>query len=87
MLARAAGDRFAVLVPASLSETLAMCERLRANVGGRQFALRGSLGTQITLSIGVAPAQGDFEATLARAQAALARAKERGCNTVEPPPG
>ena len=87
MLARVGGDRFAVLVPASQAETLAMCERLRLHVGGRQFALRGSLGTQITVSAGVVQAQGDFEATLSRAQAALARAKERGRNTVEPPPG
>jgi len=87
MLARVAGDRFAVLVPASLAETLAMCERLRVHAGGRQFALRGSLGTRITLSIGAALADGDFDTTLARAQAALERARERGGNTVEPPPG
>lgn len=87
MLARVGGDRFAALVPASLAETVAMCERLRLHAGGRQFALRGSLGTQITLSAGVVQAQGDFEATFSRAQAALARAKERGRNTVEPPPG
>lgn len=86
MLARVTADRFALLIPAPLADALAMCERLRLHVCGRQFALRGHIGTQITLSIGVAQAQADLEATLAKAQAALERAKERGRNTVEPLP-
>ncbi len=87
MLARVTADRFAMLVPASLADAVAICDRLRQHVGGRQFALRGHIGTQITLSIGVAQARENLEATLAQAQAALERAKERGRNTVEPPPG
>jgi len=86
MLARVSADRFALWVPASLADAVSLCERLRAHVGGRQFPLRGNMGTQITLSIGVAQAQGSLDATLAKAQAALDRAKERGRNTVEPPP-
>ncbi|VCU71346.1 Response regulator PleD [Pigmentiphaga humi] len=86
MLARLAGDRFAVLVPASLRDTVAMCERLRLHVSGRQFALRGQIATQMTLSIGVAQARSDFADTLARALQALERAKERGRNAVEPVP-
>lgn len=82
---RIANDRFAFLAPHNLAETLAMCERLRAQVAGRQFSLRGNITTRLTISIGVAAAVADFDTTLAQATAALERAKERGRNTVEPP--
>jgi diguanylate cyclase (GGDEF)-like protein len=83
-LVRVSGDRFAFLWAAPLAETLAVCERLRAQVANRQFALRGGISTQMTVSIGVAQAMADLDATLEKAQASLARAKERGRNTVEP---
>ncbi|GAA4343002.1 hypothetical protein GCM10023144_45530 [Pigmentiphaga soli] len=86
-LARLTGDRYAALIPGRLAEVTAACERLRYQVSGRQFALRGALATQITVSIGVAQAAADLDDALERAAQALARAKERGRNVVEPPPG
>ncbi len=83
-VARVAGDRFAALMPGTLPEVLAACESLRLRIVGRQFALRGHIGVRITVSIGVAQTSTDLDAALARASSALARAKERGRNTIEP---
>lgn len=84
MLVRMSSDRFAALLTGlSLSEAIANCDRLRNHIAGRQFALRGHIATQMTVSIGLAQAATDLDEALAHACAALARAKERGRNVVE----
>lgn len=84
MLVRLSGDRFAALfVGMPLLEAVASADRLRSHITGRQFALRGHIATQITVSVGVAEAATDLDDALANASAALARAKERGRNLVE----
>ncbi|WP_179590340.1 GGDEF domain-containing protein [Pigmentiphaga litoralis] len=83
-LVRVSGDRFAALLSdVTLNEAVAACDRLRNHIAGRQFALRGHIATQITVSIGITPAGTDLDTALGNAAIALARAKERGRNLVE----
>lgn len=88
LLARFSGDRFvALLTGTTLEQAFEICERLRLTIAGRQFALRGHIATQITVSIGLARAATQLDDALTHAAAALARAKERGRNLVESPLG
>jgi len=87
LLARIGGEEFLVaLSDTSDGEALTTAERLRAAVGSAAIAL-GSRAVTVTLSVGVAlsrdrdtDASGD--AMIARADAALYRAKARGRNKV-----
>jgi len=85
---RFGGEEFCVLVPgASPTAAVALAERLREAVAAQSFQVRASgkvLG-RVTVSIGVADhAAGEaVEALIARADAALYRAKQAGRNRVE----
>jgi diguanylate cyclase (GGDEF)-like protein/PAS domain S-box-containing protein len=80
---RLGGEEFAVLLPGtSAPEALAVGERLRRAL--EQSRIKACDGTtfQVTMSIGVAPLQGDAPAVLAQADAALYQAKNTGRNKV-----
>ena len=80
---RLGGEEFAVLLPGTTAqEATAIGERLRRAL--EQSHIRAGDGTsfQVTMSIGVAPLQGDAHATLAQADAALYEAKNTGRNKV-----
>jgi len=88
LVARWGGEEFAVLLPGVDEETAAeVAERLRAELAGRRLRNRGTgeeLG-RVTLSVGVAarlPGE-SAESWIARADAALYRAKNAGRNRVE----
>jgi diguanylate cyclase (GGDEF)-like protein/PAS domain S-box-containing protein len=84
-IARFAGDEFTILLQdRDRSEVVAILERVRTALG-EPLALAGGIETYPTASIGVAfSAPGDAAADLlARADAAMYRAKERGRNTWE----
>lgn len=83
---RIGGEEFALLLlHTDLDEALATCDRVRASVCARGFALGGDLIVPVTLSGGVAVnARGDDVSTiLARADDALYRAKRSGRNRIE----
>lgn len=76
---RVGGDEFVVLLPgASLAETHALAERMRATVG----AAVHRPGIQVTMSLGVSASEKgerfDFERVLHHADAALYEAKRNG---------
>ena len=80
---RLGGEEYAVLLPGTTAqEATAIGERLRRAL--EQSPIRAGDGTsfQVTMSIGVAPLQGDAHATLAQADAALYEAKNTGRNKV-----
>lgn len=80
---RLGGEEFAVLLPGTTApEALAVGERLRRAL--EQSRIKAGDGTtfQVTMSIGVAPLQGDAQAILAQADAALYQAKNTGRNKV-----
>lgn len=82
LLTRWGGEEFVVLLPDTASEqAMLLAERIRANLAARPVDGPG----RITASIGVAQlATGDdWEQWLARADAALYRAKKAGRNRVE----
>jgi diguanylate cyclase (GGDEF)-like protein len=85
-LGRLGGEEFAVLLPASdLTRALAEAERLRLGVAAAPL-LDDALSLALTVSIGVAEWAGPSEdplRLLARADAALYRAKRDGRNRVE----
>ncbi len=85
VLARIGGEEFAVLLPAtSARRARAMAERMRRVVCDHALRCRG-LRLQLSVSIGVAmleqPGE-DVDALLARADAAMYRAKQDGRNRV-----
>lgn len=83
LYARVAADRYAVLLPgASLEDARQVAERLRQQISGRQYPLRGRLAIQVTASIGIAPGSAELELTLGQAETALKQAKDEGRNRV-----
>ncbi|GBD42163.1 Diguanylate cyclase VdcA [bacterium HR39] len=88
VVARWGGEEFAVLLPETDEErAVEVAERLRAELAGRRLRNRGTgeeLG-RVTLSVGVAERLADEEVDswIARADAALYRAKRSGRNRVE----
>ncbi len=83
LYARVAADRYAILLPgAELEDARQVADRLRQQIAGRQYPLRGRLAIQVTASVGIAPGGSELEPTLERAEAALAQAKEDGRNRV-----
>lgn len=89
MVARFGGEEFAVLLPdASLITTLRVAERLRAAAAETDGSQQNDVALpKVTVSVGVAEMQsGDtLVALIARAEAALYRAKFNGRNRVEIP--
>lgn len=86
LLGRYGGEEFCVLLPgATLDDAAAIAKRIRADFETRRAdSKHGPVGT--TISIGVAAVYADdlsVDAPLARADAALYRAKENGRNRVE----
>ncbi len=88
-LGRFGGEEFALLLPETpLKQAVAAAEKIRKKIEGSRFNYEGSAVT-VTLSAGVAEAakaDRDAAALLARADAALYRAKEQGRNRVEAAP-
>lgn len=83
LLARLSADRFAMLLPdCSAVEAATATERLRLQIAGRQFALRGRMAVQVTASAGVANAVGDLQSSMQNALSALERAKTNGRNQI-----
>lgn len=85
LLARYGGEEFAVVLPDTpLSEALKRAEALRATLAAHPLAVE-TKQVRVTLSIGVALSSADdgsLETALARADAALYRAKADGRNRV-----
>lgn len=85
MYARFSGDRYGVLLPGSdLHQAVQAAERFRKHIAYRSYALPGRMVSQLTVSIGVAEAATDLEATLKQADNCLKMAKLQGRNRVEP---
>ena len=83
---RLGGEEFALLLPEiELFEALAVAERLRLSVGAYGLEHEGHV-IRFTTSIGVAALQADetIDLLMARADAALYRAKHAGRNSVAP---
>ncbi len=86
VLGRLGGEEFAVLLPETgMAGALDTAERLRALVAAIALTLENGARVGFTVSLGVATLgdDRDFEALLARADAALYRAKAGGRNRVE----
>ena len=85
LVARYGGEEFTVLFPDTpLDDALAACERLRRAVGSASFEHAGAALPTVTASFGLAQRKpGEtLEALVARADAALYRAKEEGRDRV-----
>ena len=84
LMARYGGEEFSALLPdATLDEALGIAERLRNGVEWSSLTLGESGETvRVTVSVGLAAARAEepLEALIARADAALYRAKESGRN-------
>ena len=87
-LVRYGGEEFVVLLPESdLAAAQDIAERLRQAVqSSKLFHLTSPVASQVSISLGVAAMnahEGEFDDLLAKADAALYRAKEKGRNRVE----
>ena len=84
IVARFGGEEFAVIVPANLDTAVRIAERIRASFQAAGVVIAGHT-MRATVSIGVAEALAplfDLNGLLARADAALYRAKNEGRNRV-----
>jgi diguanylate cyclase (GGDEF)-like protein len=84
IVARFGGEEFAAIVPANLETAVRIAERIRASFQAAGIVIAGH-AMSATVSIGVAEAQAplfDLSGLLARADAALYRAKNNGRNRV-----
>ncbi|MGQ0801782.1 MAG: diguanylate cyclase [Pseudomarimonas sp.] len=84
LLGRFGGEEFLVILPgASLAVAQELAERMRSEVAAAEIGVTVSIG----VASGVPDAQSEPEASVARADAALYRAKQAGRNRVESDPG
>jgi len=90
VVARYGGEEIMVIAPATTAEqALALAERLRAAVETENLGFGGEMGTkpeiQVTVSVGVGelqPEETEWEPLVARADAAVVKAKFAGRNQV-----
>lgn len=83
LIARYGGEEFcALLRDVDEAEALQVAERVRAAIAALSIDVDGRI-LRITASIGVAKLQGDLQAAMRKADAALYRAKDRGRNRIE----
>jgi diguanylate cyclase (GGDEF)-like protein len=83
---RVSADRFCILLPASVEDSLKVGEALRQNAEQLSISL-GVDKMPISISVGVAPVlsmEQDFTHVMAQAETACKAAKARGANRVEP---
>lgn len=84
MVCRYGGEEFAVILPECDSNGARLiAERLREAVATFNFAVEGDREAHLTVSVGGASSPGDAPDLVARADAALYRAKHQGRNRVE----
>jgi diguanylate cyclase (GGDEF)-like protein len=84
-LGRYGGEEFLLIFPdSSLEQARTQAERVREAVGGRPFPMKPGIEETVTISIGVSQVGPDETANqaVARADAALYKAKETGRNKV-----
>ncbi|MDP8568894.1 sensor domain-containing diguanylate cyclase [Methylophilus aquaticus] len=90
LICRYGGEEFAVLLPeTNLEQALEIAERLRASTASSAFTLNSQQSIHLTISIGVAVAQGkqaSLERLLVKTDAALYNAKQSGRNKVSVAP-
>ncbi len=85
MLARYGGEEFALLAPdTKLEGAMVLAEKIRATVAAAEFPVSRPDGTpvSITVSLGVAPFDGDTRSTFEAADRALYEAKQSGKDCV-----
>ena len=86
LAARAAGDRFAILLPVAEAEAMAFAEALRAGVAALTGAHLGvndaALAVSISVGVATVEAQRDLPHALASAETACKAAKQHGRNRV-----
>jgi len=89
LICRYGGEEFIVVMPdTELSDAFKVAERIRAQIADRPFSLNGGKTLEVTASVGISgkkPYDDTPEEMLARADAALYRAKAQGRNQVVAP--
>jgi diguanylate cyclase (GGDEF)-like protein/PAS domain S-box-containing protein len=90
VVARTGGEEFSLLFPdATVEQAVTVAERIREAVQAHEVETAGGNVLRVTLSVGLAqlpPVDGEFDATVGKADAALYRAKHGGRNRVETAP-
>lgn len=86
LICRFGGEEFIVVMPdTELGDAYKVAERIRSQIADRPFSLTGGKTLQVTASVGISgkkPYDDTPEEMIARADAALYRAKEQGRNRV-----
>lgn len=84
LVARIGGEEFGLLFPEATPDTAsAVAERMRSAVAGFPVMTSAGVELRITISIGLAPFDGNLSEALSNADKALYKAKNSGRNRVE----
>jgi diguanylate cyclase (GGDEF)-like protein len=84
VIGRLGGEEFAAIMPCSTAEAVMVAERLRVAFEAAGVVISGhEMGATVSIGIATAPAPVSIDAILARADAALYRAKHNGRNRIE----